>query len=77
MRSAFTVFCFAFVLGVLLSFLYYVPLTLYSIPYILWIGYQNTKGMYQNISVQEGVWKNCKNATKVYISFFTGKKPEL
>lgn len=77
MELALTVICVSLILGIVISFLYFVPLTLYSIPYILWLGSQNTKGMYQNISVQESTWNNVKNATKVYLSFITGRKPQL
>lgn len=77
MELALTVICVSLILGIVISFLYFVPLTLYSIPYILWLGFQNTKGMYRNISVQESTWNNVKNATKVYLSFITGRKPQL
>ncbi len=77
MELALTVICVSLILGIVISFLYFVPLTLYSIPYILWLGSQNTKGMYRNISVQESTWNNVKNATKVYLSFITGRKPQL
>ncbi len=77
MAFALTVICVSLMLGIVISFLYFVPLTLYSIPYILWLGSQNNKGMYRNISVQESTWHNVKNATKVYLSFITGRKPQL
>lgn len=77
MEFALTVICVSFILGIVISFLYFVPLTLYSIPYILWLGSQSTKGMYQDISVQKSTWSNVKNATKVYLSFIIGRKPQL
>ncbi len=77
MEFALTVICVSLILGIAISFLYFVPLTLYSIPYILWLGFQNTKGTYQDISVQKSTWDNVKNATKLYLSFITRRKPQL
>lgn len=77
MEFALAVVCISLMLGAIVSFLYWIPLTVYLIPYTLWLGFQNTKGMYEDISVQESMLHNVKNATKVYFSFITGRKPLL
>ncbi len=75
MEFALTVLCFSLMCGAALS-LCMIPLFLYTVPYILWLGSQRTRGRYQNVPA-EGLLKNIRNATRVYLSFLTGKKPAL
>lgn len=77
MALAFHVLCFSFFAGIVLSFLYYVPTTLYTVPYILWLGFQHNKGQYKDIDAGRGIWKDVWDATKVYAAWTTRRKPVL
>lgn len=61
--------------GVVLSILVFVPLTLYVLPYSIWLGAQQQKGMYIEQDVkQNGLIRWVRNATKVYKHWITGKE---
>lgn len=64
-------------LGFIVCVAVILPLTLYMAPYDIWLGFQQTRGMYKDISLAKGFFRNLCNATKVYISFFTKKAPAL
>lgn len=68
--------CIGALLGLALSIVIFVPLTIYSIPYILWVGNQNTRGKYKELCQKdEGVFKCAKRATKLYKAWITHKEP--
>ena len=52
--TVFTVLIASLAIGFAVSIIIFVPLTLYIIPYCLWLGVQNTKGKYRHL--QDG---NC------------------
>lgn len=60
--------------GVVLSVLFFVPLTIYVIPYCLWIGSQNLVGKHLD-KKKEGVLKSTKHATILYKSWILRKEP--
>ncbi|MBU5312218.1 hypothetical protein KQI38_09280 [Tissierella carlieri] len=71
---AFKIIIFALCAGVVISILVFVPLTLYVIPYCLWIGHQQTMGKHKD-KKKEGAFKTVKHATILYKSWITRKKP--
>lgn len=70
------VLLFALCAGVVISVVILVPTAIYSIPYCLWLGFQMTKGKYKD-KKNDSIFKTAKNATKVYFSWITRKKPAL
>jgi len=68
------VLVFALCAGAVISVLVFVPLTLYVIPYTLWIGFQNNKGK-QLDKKKEPVFRAVRNATKLYKAKLTGHEP--
>jgi hypothetical protein len=68
------VLVFALCAGAIISVLVFVPLTLYVIPYTLWVGSQNTKGK-QLDKKKEPVFQAVRNATKLYKAKLTGHEP--
>lgn len=68
------VLVFALCLGAIVSVLVFVPLTLYVIPYCLWVGSQNTRGK-QLDKKKESVFRSTKNATKLYKAWITRREP--
>lgn len=70
----FKVAVFALCVGVVISLLIYLPLTLYVIPYALWIGFQNNKGKQLN-KKKECVFRSAKNATKLYKAWILRQEP--
>ena len=77
MDLAWIVLCISFFIGIVVCILFYVPTTLYVIPYILWLSSQRLKGEYKEITCNQGVFRDVRNATAVYLSVFTRKKPDL
>jgi len=77
MTLAYHVLCFTFFVGIVFCILFYVPTTLYTIPYILWLGFQHNKGQYKDIDVGRGMWKDVSDATKVYAAWVSRRKPIL
>lgn len=65
---------FALCAGVVISFLVFVPLTIYNIPYCLWVGNQHTLGRHKD-KMKEGVFKTTKHATILYKSWILRKEP--
>lgn len=68
------VLVFALCAGAVISVLVFVPLFLYTIPYALWIGAQNTKGK-QLDKKKEPIFRAARNATKLYKAKLTGHEP--
>ncbi|MEA4933277.1 MAG: hypothetical protein VB071_06810 [Lawsonibacter sp.] len=68
------VLVFALCLGVAISVLIFVPLTVYAIPYCLWVGCQNNIGK-QKDKKNEGVRRTVRNATILYKAKLTGREP--
>lgn len=71
---AFKIIIFALSAGVVISVLVFVPLTLYVIPYALWVGHQQTIGKHKD-KRKEGAFKAVKHATILYKSWILRKKP--
>lgn len=67
---------FALCAGAVISFIIFVPLAIYCIPYCLWVGFQNNKGKCLDRK-KEGVAKTAKHATILYSNWIRGKKPSL
>lgn len=65
---------FALCLGAVISFIIFVPLAIYCIPYALWLGTQHTKGKYLDRK-KEKVFATAKHATILYSYWIRGKKP--
>lgn len=68
------VLVFALCAGVVVSVLVFVPLTLYTIPYALWVGAQNTRGKHKD-KKKESVFRAARNATKLYKAWITRSEP--
>lgn len=68
------VLVFALCAGVLISVIVFVPLTLYTIPYALWVGSQNTRGKHLD-KKKESIFRAARNATKLYKAKLTGHEP--
>ncbi|PHJ38543.1 hypothetical protein P378_08545 [Desulforamulus profundi] len=65
---------FALCAGVVISFIVFVPLTIYVAPYCLWVGHQHTLGRHKD-KMKEGVFKTAKHATILYKSWILRKEP--
>ncbi len=65
---------FALCAGVAISFIVFVPLTVYAIPYAWWIGGQQCAGKHLD-KKKEGIFKTAKNATLLYKSWILRKEP--
>lgn len=76
MEFAFYVLSIGFLLGAAIIFLFIIPPTLYSIPYLFWLGKQHCAGRYTDIK-DRGIYGTAANATRLYVSFFIGKRPVL
>ena len=68
------VLVFALCVGAVISVLVYVPLTLYVIPYALWVGSQNTRGRHLD-KKKEKVFRSARNATKLYAAWISRREP--
>lgn len=72
---ALKIIIFALLAGVVISFIVFVPLTIYAIPYSLWVGNQHTLGKHKDKMQKEGFFKTVKNATILYKSWILRKEP--
>jgi hypothetical protein len=70
------VIVFALCLGAIISVIVLVPMFLYTIPYTLWVGRENTMGR-QKDKQKEKIFSAAKNATKLYKSWITRQKPTI
>lgn len=73
---AFKIFLFAICAGVVISLLVFIPLTIYVVPYLLWVGNENTMGRHTD-KKKEGIWKSVKNASLLYKSWIRREKPSF
>lgn len=64
----------ALCIGAIVSVVVFVPLFLYTLPYDLWIGFQNTKGK-QLDKKKEPIFRAARNATRLYKAKLTGHEP--
>lgn len=64
----------ALCIGAIVSVVVFVPLTLYTIPYALWIGTQNLKGKHLD-KKKESAFRAARNATRLYKAKLTGHEP--
>jgi hypothetical protein len=72
----FQVLVFALCAGVVVSILVFVPLSLYIIPYALWVGNEQTMGR-QMDKKKQTPFQAAKNATKLYGAWIRRQKPTL
>lgn len=73
---AFKIFLIAICAGAVISVLIFVPLAIYIIPYALWVGHQNTKGLLLERK-KDGFWKIVKHASITYRSWIRREKPSF
>ena len=71
----FKILCVSLALGFAVSIIFFVPLTIYVIPYLLWVGTQNTKGKYRELSDVTNCFKVARNATALYKSWILHSTP--
>lgn len=72
--GAVKVLVFSLCLAVALAVIVFVPLTLYCIPYALWVGSQNTRGRHKD-KQKEPLRRSVRNATRLYAAWITRKEP--
>lgn len=60
--------------GVVVSIVVLVPLAVYTIPYDLWVGSQNTRGKHKD-KRKEPFFRSVRNATRLYIAWITRREP--
>lgn len=72
--TAFYVLIFALAVGFSVSIIVFVPLTIYIIPFCLWVGFQNNKGRYKELK-EGNVFRMARNASDLYTSWFFHKTP--
>lgn len=60
-------------IGLAVSLVVFIPLTIYVIPFSFWIGFQNNKGNYRNL--KSGIFSDARNATALYKSWIFHKEP--
>lgn len=65
---------FALCAGAIISFIVFVPLTIYVIPYCWWVGGQHCIGKHLD-KKKEGIMRTVKHATILYKSWITRKEP--
>lgn len=66
---------FGLCLGVILSVIVLVPLTIYLLPYLGWLGIQQSRGYYtDNPITKDGFMVGAKKATKLYRHWITGQE---
>lgn len=65
---------FALCVGVVISLLTFVPLFIYTIPFYLWVGFQNNVGQ-QLERKNEHFFRSVKNATKLYKAWILKREP--
>lgn len=64
----------AIAIGIAVSIIVFVPLTIYIIPYCLWVGVQNNKGNYLNLQ-DRSCFRMARNATSLYRSWISHTAP--
>jgi len=74
LTGLFYIVLFALGAGVVISVVIFVPLTIYVIPYCLWVGNQFTIGKHHD-KKKESLFKTAKHATILYKSWISRKEP--
>lgn len=64
----------ALCIGAAIAVIVFVPLTIYTIPYALWVGFENNVGR-QTDKKKESVFRSARNATRLYKAWITRQKP--
>lgn len=64
----------ALCIGAIVSVVVFVPMTIYTIPYLLWVGNENTKGKHLD-KKKESAFRSARNATRLYKAKLTGHEP--
>lgn len=72
--TAFHVLIFALAVGFLVSIIVFVPLTIYNIPFYLWVGFQNNKGRHKDLK-SGSVFRMARNASALYKSWIFHTTP--
>lgn len=72
--TAFHILILALAVGFLVSIVVFVPLTVYIIPFCLWVGFQNNRGKYKELK-EGSVFRMAANATVLYRSWIFHKTP--
>lgn len=72
--TAFHILILALAVGFLISIVVFVPLTVYIIPFCLWVGFQNNRGKYKELK-EGSVFRMAANATVLYSSWIFHKTP--
>ena len=72
--TTFHVLIFALAIGFSVSIIVFVPLTIYIIPFCLWVGFQNNKGRYKELKKGNAFRMAC-NASTLYKSWIFHKAP--
>lgn len=70
----FRILVFALAMGFLVSIIVFVPLTVYIIPFCLWVGFQNNKGQHKELK-EGSVFRMARNASILYRSWIFHKAP--
>ncbi len=73
---AFKILIFALCLGAVLAVIIFIPLTIYVIPYCLWIGGKNCIGKYLETK-NESPFRSVRNATRLYKAWITRTEPKF
>lgn len=76
MEYILSILALGFLLGAFIIFVFIIPPTIYSIPYLFWLGKQHCAGRYKDIG-DRGIYGTAANATRFYISLFSGNLPVL
>lgn len=72
--TAFYILFFALAVGFSVSIIVFVPLTIFIIPFCLWVGFQNNKGQYKELKTGN-VFHMAMNASILYKSWIFHKTP--
>lgn len=72
--TTFHILVAALTIGFAVSIAVFVPLTIYIIPFCLWVGFQNNKGNYRNLK-EGSFFRMVRNATSLYKSWIFHKAP--
>lgn len=70
----FYVLIFSLCAGVVVSVLWFVPMSIYVLPYCLWVGSQQCAGRHLD-KKNETIRKTARNATKLYKAWLLRREP--
>ena len=74
--TAFTVLIAGLGIGFAVSLVIFVPLSVYIIPYCLWVGFQNNKGQYSALK-GGNCFHMARNATRLYAAWISHRAPSF